>query len=148
MGLPSLNPSAESAKARPHYQSNRSKRPRGGRYALGGQKAPGTALRLLTAALYDSDRPGAGIADPQKKETPAQGRGSQVGLSSCGSLLLVRGQATLDLLPSAERRPVNDDLTVGIHPDHAHVPHLPHCSVTKDGLEENVGHILVRLSHR
>ena len=45
--------------AGPRYQSNQSKRPLWGRSALGGQKAPGAAPRLLAAALYNCKRPGA-----------------------------------------------------------------------------------------
>ena len=43
--------------AGPRYQRVRSERPLWGRLALGGQKAPRTAFRLLAAALYDCYRP-------------------------------------------------------------------------------------------
>ena len=52
--------------AGPRYLRIRSQRPLWGRFAFGGQKAPWTALRLLTAALYDSYRPQPAIDLPQR----------------------------------------------------------------------------------
>ena len=83
-----------------------------------------------------------------RKRKPRRGAGAQDSTRrSSGSLLLLRRQATLDLLPSAVRSAVDGNFAIGIHLDHPHVPHLPHCPVTEDGLEENVSNILVCLCH-
>jgi len=49
--LKNLDGPSEGAEACPRYQRILSEQPLSGRSALGGQKTPGTALRLLAAAL-------------------------------------------------------------------------------------------------